>query len=369
MNNKVCHITSAHGRYDVRIFMKQCRSLAKNGYDVTLIVNDDKDDEVNDGVRIISTKFAPKNRIERFLNSKKLLLRKALEVNANVYQIHDPDLLFIGNKLKSMGKKVIFDSHEDVPAQIMEKYYIPAILRGILSFFYKILENRSIKKYDALISVTPKVVKRFLNSNKNSYMITNYPIIDSNSNVDDNSYKNAICFAGAINEDWKHDKIIRALESVEDVKYYLAGSGKEDYLESLKKLPAWDKVYYKGRISHTQVKELYKNSIAGMALHYSYQLAGEGSLGNTKLFEFMEAGLPVICSNYQLWKEIIDKHKCGIAINPDNINEIEESIKYFINNPAEAKIMGKNGRKAVVDIFNWGTQEEVLIGLYMKLLS
>lgn len=367
MNKKVCHITSAHGRYDVRIFMKQCRSLAKNGYDVTLIVNDDNNDEVIDGVKIISTRFAPKNRVERFFNSKKLILKKALEIDADIYQIHDPDLLTLGNKLKRMNRKTIFDSHEDVPDQIMEKQYIPAIFRGILSFFYKILENKSIKSYDALISVTPKVIKRFLIKNSNSYMITNYPIIDLSSNIKVNSYEYSICFAGAINEDWKHDKIIRALESIEDVKYYLAGSGEEVYLSLLKELPAWDKVDYKGRIPHTQVKKLYENSIAGMALHYSYQLAGEGSLGNTKLFEYMEAGLPVICSDYKLWKEIIDKYKCGIAINPNNIIEIAESIKYLINNPDEAKAMGKNGRRAVIEEYNWSTQEAILLNLYNKL--
>jgi len=133
MKVKVCHLTSAHSRYDIRIFIKECRSLAINGYDVTLIVNDDKDDEILDGVRIVSTKYKYKNRIDRFIRSRKKLLDKAIEIDASIYQLHDPDLLPIGNKLKSLGKKVIFDSHEDVPQQIKDKEWIPKILRNLIS--------------------------------------------------------------------------------------------------------------------------------------------------------------------------------------------------------------------------------------------
>ena len=71
MKKKVCHITSAHKRYDVRIFFKQCKSLAKHGYDVTLLVSDEKENEEIDGVKIISIKFKPKNRIDRFINVRK----------------------------------------------------------------------------------------------------------------------------------------------------------------------------------------------------------------------------------------------------------------------------------------------------------
>lgn len=366
MSKKICHITSAHSRYDTRIFIKECRSLALSGYDVSLIVNDNNDDEVVDGVKILSTRYQPKNRIDRFINSGKKLFNKAVEVNADIYQLHDPDLLYVGNKLKKAGKKVIFDSHENVPMQIKDKQWIPKLIRNIVSKVYEAYEKYSAKRYDAVISVTPQTVERFIAINPNTVMITNYPIVDENEDIVRCPSK-AICFAGGVNKQWNHDKILMAIEDINDIKYLLAGNVVSEYLTILKSLPAWDKVEYKGKVPHSEVKNIYSKSIAGVALNYSSQVEGKGTLGNTKLFEFMESKLPVICSDYKLWKEIIEKYNCGICVDPNNVEEIKEAINYIIDNPEEARLMGENGRQAVIEKYNWKTQEEVLLELYKEL--
>lgn len=363
-DKKVCHITSIHGRYDPRIFHKQCVSLAKNNYDVTLVVNDDKSDEIVEGVKIISTGSKPKNRAERFLKSRKLIFNRAIEVNADIYQLHDPDLLPMGNKLKRMGKKVIFDSHEDVPRQIIDKGWLPKPIRGIISKLYEIYEKNSVKKYNAVISVTPHIVERFKKINKNAIMLTNYPIIDKDNENNKSNPELAICFAGGVGAHYHHEEIIRAMENIEGLKYILAGPTHSNYINSLSALPAWNRVEFLGKIPYFQVKNIYKRSIAGMAVHYSNQVKVEGSLGGVKLFEFMEAKLPVICTDYRLWKEIIEGNNCGICVDPKSVKEIENAIRYIIDNPEKARVMGENGRRAVLEKYNWGTQEKVLLGLY-----
>ncbi len=367
MNKKVCHITSAHSRYDIRIFAKQCRSLVKGGYDVTLIVNDDKNDEIIDGVKIVSTRYIPKNRIDRFIKSSKKLLEKAIEINADIYQLHDPDLLLIGNKLKKLGKIVIFDSHEDVPKQIRSKEWIPRIMRKPVSKIYEMYEKSSLKRYNAVITVTPHIVDRIRTINSNVVMITNYPIIKGKENIT-RKKNNSICFVGGIGEQWSHDKILMAIEDMEHIKYILAGKGNEDYVDLMKHYNGWCKVNYLGVIPHEEVRQIYYNSFAGMAiLSHDTQVGEEGTLGNTKLFEYMEAELPVICSNNRLWEEIIDKYNCGIAVNPNNIEEIKNAIIVLKNNPDKSKIMGQNGRKAVEEEYNWFTQEKKLLLLYGSL--
>lgn len=363
---KICHLTSAHKRYDVRIFEKECKTLAKYGYDVTLVVNDESDDEVIYDVKIVSTGFNPKNRIDRILNSKNKVLEKAIQIDADIYHFHDPELIAVGNKLKAAGKKVIFDSHEDVPMQIMDKEWIPGFARVLISNFYKIYEKISVKKYDAVISVTPHIVDRFKEINKNSVMVTNYPVIDSNFIYED-SKDNVVCFAGGISDQWMHVNIIKAIENIDDIKYLLAGVGNKQYIESLEKLNGWKKVEYLGKIPHSKVKDIYKHSIAGLALNCSSQSKGIGTLGNTKIFEYMEAGLPIICSDYILWKEIIDKYDCGISVNPNNIDEIVKALNFLLQNKSKAGQMGKNGRNAVVNEFNWNAQAEKLLDIYQKL--
>ena len=366
MGKSICHITSIHSRYDIRIFMKECKSLAIHGYDVTLIVNDDKEDEIMDGVKIVSTNFNPINRIDRFLNSNSKLLKKAIKVDAEIYHLHDPDLLPLGNKLKRLGKKVIFDSHEDVPQQIKDKRWIPKVIRNTISKLYELYEKISIKKYDGVISVTPHIVDRLKQINPNTAMITNYPIIDKDEKIT-RTPENAICFAGGVKGQYRHHNILKAIEDINGLKYIIAGTGRESYFERLKALPAWEKVEYIGKIPPWEVKDIYLRSMAGMAIHKSTQLGKRGSYGIIKLFEFMEAKLPVICSNYTLWEEIINKYKCGICVDPDNVDEIKKAIEYIIDNPVEARRMGENGRRTVVEKYNWRTQEKMLVEIYKEI--
>ena len=137
---KIAHLTSAHPRYDTRIFYKMCKSLSKK-YEVNLVVADGKGDEIKDNINIFDVGKS-KNRKDRMLNITKKVFQKALEINVKIYHIHDPELIPIGVKLKKLGFKVIFDMHENTPKQIKNKNYIPFILRNIISNVYKFYERR-----------------------------------------------------------------------------------------------------------------------------------------------------------------------------------------------------------------------------------
>lgn len=366
----VCHVTSAHFRYDVRIFHKECKSLANNGFNVTLLVNDNLENEVIDNVNIISTNFMPKNRFQRMVKSKKYIKKYMNDIDADIYHFHDPELLPEAAWIKNKGKKVIFDFHEDVSQQILFKTWIPGKLRKIVSSIYKIYEENKAKSFDALITVTPKFVERLELINPNTIMITNYPILKEIYCSLNIQKKRAICFAGGISEQWNHENIIRSIESIDDIEYILAGSGTDEYIEKLKNLDGWKKVRYLGKIPHEKVSRIYSESMIGISLlSNNTQVGDEGTLGNTKIFEFMESGLPVICSNNKIWKNIIEENECGIAINTDDIELIRQSILKLINNANISMKFGKNGKSAVTQTYNWKTQEDKLIELYKKILN
>ena len=164
--------------------------------------------------------------------------------------------------------------------------------------------------------------------------------------------------------------LLKRLNLLIILNIFLAGNGSLEYIESLKKLEGWSKVRYLGRIPHEIVKEIYSESIVGMTLlSNDTQVGDEGTLGNTKIFEYMESGLPVICSNNKLWSEIVKKHECGIAINPIYIYEIIEAILYFKNDQKATIKIVNNIHNALENVFNWKTQEKVLIGVYFGLYN
>lgn len=362
---KICHITSVHNRYDVRIFEKECTSLASAGHKVYLLVNDMLKNEEKNGVYIVSTKFFSSKRVKRIIKSQKIMFKRAMDIDAEIYHLHDPELLPIAAKLIKKGKKVIYDAHEDTELQIRDKKWIPKLLRDVISKGFRAYLNHSIKKMSGVVTVTPHLVKKFKAINNKTIMVTNYPIIQQKKEqISIEKKETILCFLGSITENWHHENVIKSIEKFENVKYVLAGSADEDYLCKLEELKGWNNVIYLGRIPYSEVAKVYESADIGIALDWCSQGRGEGTLGNTKLFEVMEAGLPLVCSNYRLWKKIVEKDFCGIAVNPKDCKAIKKAIKFLIANKEKAVEMGQNGRTAVERKYNWETQKIKLLKFY-----
>lgn len=369
VRKKICHVTSVHHRYDTRIFQKECKSLAEHGYDVFLVVNDDLSDEIIEGVHILSTGINPKNRLDRIFNSTERLGNLALKLKADLYHFHDIEMLFLAKKLKKKGYLVVFDVHEDAAVEILEKKWIPKPLRKLVSCGYQIIEKRILPKMDALITVTPYMVQKLKTLNSTVRMITNYPIISQEDTVI-NKPKKIITYLGTIEPTWYLEKVIRAISDYQDVRLILAGRTNESYLEKLKTEPGWEKVDYLGFINKKKVEEIYSETAIGIATNYSTQLAlAGGTLGNNKLFEIMYSRIPLICTDYPLWKEIVDRYYCGLTVDPRSQEQVSQAIETLLKNPELAKQMGENGHRAVLEEYNWNTQKKTLLNLYSELLS
>jgi len=367
---KICHLTSVHQRFDGRIFRKECKSLSSAGYEVTLIVADGKGDERVDDINIVDIGKV-NGRINRFIKTTRKIRIRAVKLNCDVYHFHDPELLFVGLYLKRLGKKVIFDMHENVPVDIEEKEYIHPLFRKLLSFCYKKLEIYAVKKFDAIVSTRESINERLKYYNSNIELITNFPIVEENIDKTD-ATDSIICFAGAVISNWRHKEVINAIENLDNVKYLLAGPTDEDYIKELQSLNGWGKVDFLGRISFERVKVMYQKGTIGVAIYiYCKNMDGTtGNLANTKLFEYMNWEIPIICTDFSLWKAIIvDEIQCGICVNPYDINAISKAIQYLIENPEIAKQMGKNGREAVLNTYNWDTQAIKLVTMYKNILE
>ena len=250
---KVCHITTVHEAFDTRIFHKEARSLAKVGYDVTLIAPHEKNETV-EGVKIVALP-KPKNRFSRMVFLAKKAYKLALKQKADIYHFHDPEFLQFALKLKKKtGAKIIYDVHEDVSRQILSKTWIPKIFRKTISKIFNYYEKRKAKKLDFIIVVTPEIKKYFEKEKiKNIETITNYPIIDYfNKKKDFSRKKNGaetiLIYAGVITKIRGVKEIVKSLSFVKkNARLVLAGKFQEKKIEGeLKKMPEWKMVDFKG---------------------------------------------------------------------------------------------------------------------------
>ncbi len=367
MKNKVCQVTCVHDRYDTRIFHKIAKSLNSGGFDSYILCVDDRGEECRDGVHFISVQYKPKNRINRILKSWKKLVKIALEIDADIYQLHDPELLPLGKFLAKKNKIIIFDSHED-GRDIGMKGWIPKPFRKLVCRMYLLYEKNAIKKLAGCISVDSNIVQRLSNYNGNCIQITNFPFLPSQFNHNPNGY---ICYAGSP-ESYAQYEFLSALEvSGIPINYYLITNTSDKTLDRCKKLEIWKDIKTSNYVSFEELSKIYMNASLGMSIAYP-DIGTDywnGVFGVTKFFEFLAYGIPVICSSFDVWKKIIEKYDCGICVNPYKIDEISSALATLFSNRIRLMRMGENARRAAEKEFNWSTQETKLICFYKMLLE
>ena len=365
---KIAHLTSVHQRYDTRIFIKECSSAAKK-FQTYLIVADGKGNEVKNNVSLIDV-GQPENRFNRVFSTTKKIFQEAIKINADIYHLHDPELIPIGKKLKRLNKKVIFDAHEDLPKQILSKQYIKKPFRKLLSKASAIYENYELKKFDAIITATPQIKHKFSKINHSTIDINNFPIFtEFNSNQSNQPKKlNQICYIGGYST---ARGIIEAIEAInlcsESTRLFLAGKYIEGSLEQkLHSLPGWEKTKDLGWLGREQISTLLDSSRIGLVTLHPTESYIESL--PVKMFEYMAAGLPVIASNFPLWEDIVLSSNCGICVNPQAPDEIANAIMYLMENPAIAEQLGNNGKNAIINKYNWALEENKLMSLYQQII-
>jgi glycosyltransferase involved in cell wall biosynthesis len=368
-NFKICHITSVHKQNDSRIFHKECKSLAEANFDTTLLVLNGKNEDV-DGVKIRSVEWKSTGRLQRIFRSGKAMLPTALALNADIYHLHDPELLFIARKLKQKsGALVVYDSHEDLPKQVLDKYWIPSWIRKFLSFLVYQFEMYVAKKLDGVVSVTETICARFKKVNCHVAFVANYPVLNEMvvlASAENKEKSNSVCYIGGLTPTRGIKELVQAL-AFTDARLLLAGSfSSEAFEKEVKELPEWQKVSFYGYVNRNEIVEILETAAVGIVTLHPTKSYMEAL--PIKLFEYMSAKLPVIGSDFVSWRPLILDNNCGFMVDPLQPKEIAERINYLLAHPMEAQKMGVNGYNAVHEKYSWETQALNLIAFYHSIL-
>lgn len=367
MKVKVCHITTVHpNRYDVRIFEKECTTLAEAGYDVTLIVNDELPDEVKNGIKIESLHLNSNGRLDRATRIANAAYQKSIVVNADIYHIHDPELLRIALRLRKKGKKVIFDSHEFTAMQIMTKGYIPKFARTPFSAIYRKYENYHLRRLSGLIAPCTYAGNDYFNEvSISKVIIGNYAskkgMIGNLDKIKERESK--VCYVGGISESRGALHMIRAAY-IAGVKLVLIGNVADELKGKMESMPEYENVEYLGVLSHNEtLNEISKCKLGLTLLQNDGQYVNCDNL-STKTCEYMQLGLPVIMSDAPYWIKILDRYHFGKAVDPSDDETIAATIKEIINDECKLYEMASEGLRAIREELNWETDANKLVEFY-----
>jgi len=361
---RICHLTSVHIPFDTRIFHRECRTLAEAGHEVHLIARHERDETV-DGIRIHSIPSYD-SKIKRMLFAVRAVYRKAIEGTYDVYHFHDPELIPVGVLLKLRGRKVVYDVHEDYPVYFRYKEAFPRPLRKPLAWSIGKIERAAARMFDAIVAATPTIYERFSALNRKTCLVHNFPSRAAIGRENPGPRENAVVYVGSLTLDRGIEEMIEAVNIARaklPVRLLLAGDfGSKREEEYVKGLPGFSCVDFHGHTSRDETMRLFSRAKIGMVVcrpQDNYRFAYP-----TKLFEYMAAGLPVIASDFALWREIIDEAGCGLTVDPTSPVEIADAVAAILGDPAEARAMGERGKQAVLEKYNWEKEKEKLLGLY-----
>lgn len=372
---KVCHFASVHTTTDTRVFARECVSLAKR-YDVTLIAIGNNSG-VHLGVNVIAIN-KPKTRIHRILFTTFQVFFKALKVNAQIYHIHDAELIPFAVLLSFMGKQVVYDIHENTYHDIQIKKWIPKLFKWVLGGGYRFLEWLADKTMHIILVIAkPEFANQF--SVKQHSIVQNFADehylkqyrIDSRAALPEHN----IFYIGTLYDTYYNlDLIIEAIYLLKQqgiiVNLKIGGFYGNFINTRASKLAAYQHVKHQldfmGYINQERGFTISQQCKIGLCLKDQPEEILVSH--ERKFFEYMAIGLPILCCDSAIYTDLVETHQLGLGVDLQNTESIANGIKLMLTQ-ADLNHMQQQGIKLAQSTFNWQTQETILFELYEKITS
>ncbi len=370
---KVCMLTSVHPWNDTRIYGKMTQGLVRLGHQVHLVVPMAVPPQpvYQDGVTLHPVP-KPTRRWKRMFKTVREVVCTAADIPADVYHFHDPELLLWAGWLqKKTRRPVIYDVHEDVRLQIHDKEWLPRWSRRLVSRLTGWVEDSRARGLDAIVAATPAIARRFT-THPRRIIVQNFPWLDelAPSSLEAIPRQQGLfVYVGGISAVRGIREMIVALERVgPKARLALAGDWESTALRAAcTALPGWSQVEEYGFVNREEVRHLLQEAQAGLVLFHPKGNHVESQ--PNKLFEYMSAGLPVIASDFPLWRAIVEKTGSGLLVDPLDPVTIAVAMRWILCHPQEAQAMGFRGRQAVVQEYHWEKELPKLLELYFTLVE
>lgn len=360
----VVHVSSAHPYTDNRIHYRECVTLYNSGFEVALIAVSTPTIGPESKVRVFT--IPHRKRLQRMLFSSAHAVYLAIKTKAPIVHLHDPELIPYIPFFRILGKKVIYDAHEDLPNQALNKPYLSKLAARIASGASSILLQ--ITRFATLCVAATETIAEKLPS-RNVVTVHNYPplrveeeLVTSRSI---NHRQNQVVYVGGISE--LRGSIVMMQAMGENIipkgwRMALAGPSSDSELADLSAHPGWANVDFYGEVGPEFARNLILESQIGLVVLANTPAYRESL--PVKMFEYFAAGLPVIASDFPLWRKLVRDNECGLLVNPGSPHEVALAIRKYAENPELLSRHSENARNLALSKFNWQSEGETLISAY-----
>lgn len=368
----IAHLTTAHPRTDVRIRVKEAATLAeKLSCTVSLLVQDglENEQDPSSNLQIIDTGPRAHSRLTRMAFGPWRMFRAVRKLRPKLVHFHDPELIPMALVLRLLGTRVIYDVHEDLPRQIEAKHWIPRPIKKGISWLAEALEFIAGKSFDGFVLAGPSLSPRF--PKDRSVIVYNYPILDEFIPEHPIPYAQRaeqFAYVGGITPARGSLEMIRSVNLLQGPATQLAIGGPFQpaiHQQECSKEAGWKRVDYLGTLNRSEIRALLGSSRAGLVtLHPTNSYLNSYPV---KMYEYMAASLPIIASDFPLWRDILGGADCALFVDPLDTQSISDAMQWILNNPERAQEMGKVGHYLAIKKYNWAVEAAKLVAFYQEI--
>ncbi|KTR40485.1 hypothetical protein NS263_07730 [Curtobacterium oceanosedimentum] len=361
----IAHISSAHPWTDNRVHLREAAGLAAAGWRVLLVAVESDLDVPDTGVQVRTV--PRRRRSARVLLSSAQALWLGWRSGARVMHLHDPELVWGIPLLRLLGRRVVFDAHEDLPNQVRTKAYLGRVGTALARVLARVVVHVS-GTADRVVAATETIGDRF--DGRKTVLVRNFPRLRED---DEQAHDRqpTIAFVGALDVGRGAEVLAQAVvhpSFPEGWRLRLAGPIRPAAL-----VDRFDRGVERGRVElHGQVSPgAARDLLASSSIGVVTLLPTSAHLDclPTKLFENMAAGLAIVASDFPLWRRMLCGYDCVTFVDPTDPAAVARAIADYATDPELLARHGAAAAAAAREQFRWDHEERVLVEMYRTLLG
>ena len=371
---RICMLTSDHSAFDGRIFHKEAVSLRRRYAQVWVMAPGEGGAVVKQGVEVL-----PLRRPKGALGVLRMLLemtRRGSRLQADVYHCHELESLWVAGRIAARGgAKLVYDAHEFYADRFAER--LPVWMRPPARFALNVGERVLCRNADHVVTVSEELAAKFGGWGHRVAVVENLALEvgspEGSPPIQRGNEETIGIYVGGLYRERGILEIVKAISIARsrgvNVKLLLIGPSFGGFADEVRRRAAGlgieRFVELVGRVPFDEVFGYLRQADFGLVTDYPEPR----NLNSVcvKLFEYMQAGLPVVANDLPAMARIIREAQCGLLTSSVRPNDIAEAIVRLLSDDGSMRKMGQNGRGAFLDKYQWKLAEERLLGTYDQL--